>query len=528
MKRLFYSLIIATLVSTIAIGAEVRKATKEDFLVGNPDNTYTSPGGHVGHYISNQVVSPFAVDVRDFGTIVTGSGASASQKTANANAIQAAIDSISGQGADIRIPPGIIYIDGDTIKLNKDRIRLRGAGIFATNIYFDSGVAFTVSKDDGSTLYQPELSDITISGQGTSNKTAVKMTNVSWGIFEKIIAYYVTGNTSNGFWIRGREGTVLREIQSIADRPIFIDDNPSSTIDIDHFLFDRVSTIVTDNTQSNYLISSGVNLSNVVIRDGAWAQGKNGVYWNDSATSAVSTNLKIMNIRWEQSTDASGWQIYISHNYELQGLVIDTVSGASDQATGTIGTNGVYLRKVQRATIENGEWHSTSGKVYLNVDTTLKGLRVRNQWYNSSASASVGAGVLTRWYAKAGNADVIADAQYDGLFSSPAGFYEPIQRNGIYEWLRTISLDNAATYQILDPETVSAGPWFMKMVCSGASLIGGTFLMGSGQNPVLLDNTANVDVGDVAGKITMYKIGAGNWVIQNKIGTTYSCTLKLN
>jgi hypothetical protein len=471
------------------------------------------------------------VDVRAYGTIVLGSGASAAQKTANAATIQAAIDNVTGNGAEIRLPSGIIYIDGDVVKLTH-RIHLKGAGIHATELYWDSGVALAMDMG-ATTIVQPSISDLSLVGQGSTNKVGIRISDADIPNIQRVSMSTVFGDTSIGLQIRGRDVGTIQDLTIYADRPISIEDNPNSTIDIDHFSFRNMYLLTNDNTQANVHIDSGVNVNNVTF-DGyqAWVLGKYGLYWNDTTSTAASAALNINNVRYEQSTDVTGHIIYIAHNYSLQSLAVNNLYGAYDDETATIGTNGIYLRKVLDATISNFIVLSTTGKYYFDFDNTDKGIRVQNVYYNPAATANLGTGVLTRWYAKASSASVISDALYDGVTSSPAAIYEPTQRFGIHTWMRTFALDNAATQRVLDPDTVSGGPWIMDMVCMetdlGAGTEAATFIMRRGANPSLLDNTANAGVGDVEGQITLYKIGSGNWVIQNKLGQSYTCTVRLN
>src|SRR3990172_2831228 len=51
------------------VNLEDNTVLMEHLKVGNPSEATTSAGGHAGHYISTQIVSPFAVDVRDYATL---------------------------------------------------------------------------------------------------------------------------------------------------------------------------------------------------------------------------------------------------------------------------------------------------------------------------------------------------------------------------------------------------------------------------------------------------------------------------
>ena len=75
MKRLFYSLIIGALVSTLALGAEVRKLGEYDLSWGPYGTTWTSPAGKVVRYIPRYFDNnAFADNTNLFGKSLTGDG----------------------------------------------------------------------------------------------------------------------------------------------------------------------------------------------------------------------------------------------------------------------------------------------------------------------------------------------------------------------------------------------------------------------------------------------------------------------
>ena len=119
-----YTLIIASLISTLALGAEVRKLTREDIEWGDPSTTVTSPGGHVGHRIDNtySLSSPY-VDVRAY-----GASASATAVVNNA-AFASAIAAVSDFGV-LFIPPGT-YRGHLIVRRNNITIMAYGATIKA-------------------------------------------------------------------------------------------------------------------------------------------------------------------------------------------------------------------------------------------------------------------------------------------------------------------------------------------------------------------------------------------------------------
>jgi hypothetical protein len=326
------------------------------------------------------------VDVRAYGTITFGAGATAGQKTANATAIQAAINAFTNNGATILLPPGIIYIDGDVVKLNKDRIHLKGMGIHATELYFDSGVAITMAKDNTDMIVQSSISDLSLMGQGTANKVGIRITNADVPAVYRVTMSTITGNTSIGLQLRGKDLGSMTDMAIFADRPISIEDNPNSIIDIDHYSFRNMYLITEDNTQANVTIADGVNLTNVTF-DGyqAWVQGKYGLYWNDTTSTIASLNLVLNNVRIEQTTDDTGYMIYISHNYLLTNLYINGLFGGVNQA-GTDTTNGIYARKVKHSQVNNtqilsGAVTNDNTKIAFNVDNTCYSWLLLNVMY---------------------------------------------------------------------------------------------------------------------------------------------------
>jgi hypothetical protein len=375
------------------------------------DGTKSITGFNIPLYLTQYLSMYDAItawkDVRAYGNITLGAGASAAQKTENAATIQAAINSVTGAGADIRLPPGIIYIDGGAITVNENRIRIRGAGIHATQIYFDSGIAFTFSNG-ASILYQCELSNMAIIGQGSANKIAVKLSDVSSCLIENIVTATVTGNTSIGLQVMGRDQTTVRRCMFVADRPISIEANPNEpTIDLDHFRFEDVDLGALDNTQANVHIATGIDLNDIGFYRGAWNTGKYGLYWADTTTTGVSLRLTIQGVRYEQAADATGYGIYISHNYGLVGFHLDRF--------GTSGThNGIYLRKVHNAHISNGNIGASSGYTSLNIDNTCQMAILENVYYDPSAAETI---TQTNKYKLLGTSSYVLSI-YDGGVNS--------------------------------------------------------------------------------------------------------------
>jgi len=98
----------------------------EHLKTGNPSEATTSAGGHAGHYISTQIVSPFAVDVRDYAAALTHVP------------IQAALSAIDNAiGAEVFIPRGTYEIGTGLLLQDKNNVTIRGAGKDITILKMD-------------------------------------------------------------------------------------------------------------------------------------------------------------------------------------------------------------------------------------------------------------------------------------------------------------------------------------------------------------------------------------------------------
>jgi hypothetical protein len=378
-------------------GGDARKMSVsllQDYLQDNldfPDNaseiTYNPAGtSAVARTVESKLRD--VVSVKDFGAVGDG----VADDTA---AIQAAINSFaSGRGA-VYIPPGTYKVTS-TITVAQDRIHLVGAGSWATQLLFSptaNGSCLKLSKG-ASVLFQGSVKGICFfSNDSTYTKSALEIVDVSGYNIEDIVVggSVVSGGSnfwsggaagSRGIWVKGREAIRVDRIYAYADKPIEISANPNNSISIDHAYF--TNCYLGANNFACVSINDGVNLTNVSF-DGyqAWVLGAYGLYWVDSTTTGVSQTLSLFNVRTEQGTNSSAYSVYISHNSNLQSFTIE--NSQLDSAR-----NGIYLRKVERASIYNVLDGSSSGThTILNVDSTVKEIDIRNCYWNTGAVASL-------------------------------------------------------------------------------------------------------------------------------------------
>lgn len=311
-------------------------------------------------------------------------------------------------------------------------MHLHGMGPRATELWYAptaNGTCCTLGS--AAALYaQGSLKHLSFySSDSTFTKIALDIVDTTgWNVEDIVIGgsvavsgtSYWSGATSIGIRTRGRECCGLKNLYIAADLPINIADNPSSTIDIDHFNFHNC--ILFANAQPCIKVDSGVNLTQVSFTGYlSMNRGTDGFRWVDTATSEVSNGLSFENLRAEQGTDAAAYLIRIEHNYELQGLRVNGAYGGLDR-------KGVYLRKCSNVLFEGG--HHVGATEALNIDATVKGYEHRQRFFQTgstkvvtgqrivSASPFVIAGALPPDLQYAVSADADRNEVHDGVLSA--------------------------------------------------------------------------------------------------------------
>lgn len=323
---------------------------------------------------------------------VTGLGAVCDGTTDDTVAIQAALDVVGPHRVDF--PAGTCKTT-DTLTISQDRIALQGLGKQSSvlNIVPTANGKIGLSLVGSAVLYQVSVKGLTIKSTDTTYaKTALQATDTSELLLEDIaIGPNFTGGTaispftgagSVGIKLRGRELTTISRVDSSADIPLWLADNPNSTLDVDHLHVEDFYGIAAGTNPVIY-VSSGVNLTNVTF-DGyqAWVSGKYGLYWIDTTSTIPSFELSITGLRYEQPT-ARGWIIDIEHNQALYGFQLRNSYGGS-----VLTTDGVKLRKVRRVLFDSYSYNGTG--VAFDVDSTVtEGFEGRN------VSAEVGSTIST-------------------------------------------------------------------------------------------------------------------------------------
>jgi hypothetical protein len=370
---------------------------------------------------------PSVISVKMFGA--TGDGT-----TDDTTAIQAAIEYFSSGLGRLYIPDGT-YLVTSTLTVAQDRIHIYGAGQHATRIKFEptaNDVCFDITKG-ASVIYQGSLSNMAfVSDDSTYTKTAVKISDHSGYVVENIASYPWTGSNSIGIELHGREFGVFRNLYLSADRPIVIGTNPNNSISIDHHHF--TDLYLTANGNPCVEILTGVNLTQVTF-DGAnpWVLGTNGLKWVDTTTSSASNGLILRGVRTEQGTSATAYAIDIQHNLALQNLVIDECYLGGDR-------EGIYLRNVVEVLLSKSYYVGSTGRVPLNVDSTVSRMKMIGMFWQSGSTASVtGQNILLS--GELSGAGLYVDATYTTNTTR-----DLILGGSIYE--KTIELADNATAEI--------------------------------------------------------------------------------
>lgn len=310
-------------------------------------------------------------NVLDYGA--TGNGSD--DDTAS---IQSAIDAAeayvvaNSTGAQVLFPPGTYAHTGLTV--NQNAIWLRGSGEYATTMKFTSSSGTGIALTKGvSILFNCRISDMTVRCEDTSSgsKIAISISDASQTTISNVCISQCQGGDSVGIVTYGREMLTLRDVYIYATVPVRFRANPNDTstyIAADHFNFHNCyfwghATAPATLTQAILLIDD-VYVSNFSTTGyQAWINQKHGLYYSRSTTSRpVTHNMLISNIRFEQASDNTGYNVYIDFTTNsLQGQDIRIVN-----CKGSSENNGLYLRYCRDVLVDG---YSKSGTLdSLNVD----------------------------------------------------------------------------------------------------------------------------------------------------------------
>lgn len=307
--------------------------------------------------------------------------------------VNAAIDAanalsvVSGgtYGSDLVFAPGYYRIVGAPLSVvNQQRVRVRGAGLYGSIFSWEpnvTGQAFWNFNKGGNILFQCSLTGIGITSPDTTrDKIGIEVRDNSMHTIRDVqITGWSSGTGSIGIEHRGRELNVIDHVEISAERPIYLNDNPNSTIDNDH-LWMTDCYLQPASNQACLEVASGVNLTNVVCEKHAWVGGTFGFKWIDTTSSQASLSLVLRDIRREQATDVTSYAVKINHNFGLSVLRVENfICGGEVE-------RGFHLRKTNFVSMQGVQYTSTSG-IALDADSTVNSIRTSECLFQAGSTA---------------------------------------------------------------------------------------------------------------------------------------------
>lgn len=246
----------------------------------------------------------------------------------------------------------------DEITFSKDRVCVVGSGQQATQIDFEplSGgkSAFKFTKNSGATrMVQTCVRELGFTSNDTTyKKIALNIGPTSDMDISGVATYPWTGNTSIGILFSGNTGIAPAWSELIrvsgnttisADIPVQVSYGLDHSSLVDTYLLAPILLVTTP----VILVDDGLAITNVDILRNAWVGGKYGIFWDDTTSAGADAAFTIRDVRWEQSSDTTGYAIYINQTGagSLQKLLIENFYGSF--------SNGLYLHGIVGAIIQN-------------------------------------------------------------------------------------------------------------------------------------------------------------------------------
>lgn len=202
-----------------------------------------------------------------------------------------AIAAIGSTRGILELPEGVINLVTGVVS-SKGSVHMEGAGMEATRLVFSPTANGTLLKvaNGASTVDFGSIRNLSLySADSTYTKTALNVVDITrYEIEDVAILGGVTAAFSNqwsgansiGLQTNGRDSLAAKNLFISADRPLYIKQNPNSSIDVDHFHFTNFYPIA--NGHPCIEVEDGVNVTRLIF-DGyqPWVGGTYGFYWLD-------------------------------------------------------------------------------------------------------------------------------------------------------------------------------------------------------------------------------------------------------
>ncbi len=463
---------------------------------------------------------PGAINILDYGA---GHGGD------DTAAIQSAIDAVGPNGGLVYLPRGS-YTVTRSLNVRQFGVNLLGAGKYGTFIMFnpsEDSALFNVvcGITEQTVIAYGSIKGFGLIGAGRFQKVGIRLTDVSNYSIEDIVVgpggTPWSGNTSIGIQTRGRESSTIRNVQISADRPISVEKNPNSSIDLDHFHFENTYLIPTNSQEACVHVDPGLNLTNITF-DGynAWCGGKYGFFWSNTGgapTGAASANLHLSNIRYEQNTDSDGYIVYID-NY-LQNCLIQNVYGV-------IPGKGYYFRNNQQLTLQNcyytGQPSTTPIPEALNIDGSCCAVSIINCFFQIGSTLSI-----------SGLSQIFSMQQYNQ--SAPCTMYFDT-KSSPYRWLTIYGVKstretgnlNKSCSKTISTDSRTVGILHLAAYSSSGPVNEGGVFMVSKETVKLISGTTNVVTGKQSNKLCVVYNNSNKLQLVNNLPVSLGYVLTID
>jgi hypothetical protein len=468
-----------------------------------------------------------SVDIRAMGAVCNGI-------VDDTVAIQAAVNIAGPHNV---LWPALTCKTTDTITISQHRVNIVGTGRHSSYLKFEptiggkSGFHFTTGTN--SVLYEPGIYGMTIiSANITLQKFGIRATDTSGLVIRDCLITTgtalsggftggtaispFTGSGSAGIRLNGREATEILNTKVFADIPLWIDDNPNVSIDVDHLhVADFYAAAL--GTNPIVYITSGVNLTHVTF-DGyqIWALGGRGLYWVDTTSGQSSNHLSISNVRGEQVTGTAPY-FQIEHNVAIYEVTFDNIEIQPP-------AKGWKLRKTVRTSIRNSNYDGTTD-VAIDADTTLGTLLLDNFFAQAGSTISMGGLMLVDARAKIASA---SPTHYFEFWHDPAASNFAAGKAayfmGEYAFCKQGTLADTATTNIPSLGGTVGGSGVVEVRYTGATKFGAFSAYFDDTQAFLKDTTdasrgvTETCAGNLAGRLCVHWQTAADIVLRNRLG----------
>lgn len=420
-------------------------------------------------------------------------------------------------GGHCQIEAGTWTLSG-TFTFAGQRLHLQGKGRQVSIVSFNPGaadVALEINEPSAGGSNQGSIGGLGFSSANAVDKTAIRLVNVAnWDIGRIGISTGAWQGDSIGIKTEGRQLLYIHDSEIACARPLVVGNNATfPTLSADHSLIERCELVGTSATRPVIEFEDGTTFANLTIRNCAIVKGQHGIYWNDTTSTGAGFALDIEDIRTEQALSAAAYSIYLASTAQ----VLQSVNIRNAHLDN--GREGIYLRNVQRVTLENVTFAMGAGRIALDMTFVAGSRLVMINCFKQAGSTVTltnarcvrreritDVGFVEEWvfHANYGSGSMAYDAYLGGVpFTVAAGATQAFADNTLTGVIViSTTEDVSAVFEIRGPTNTTR------------ELL---------DNAGLFSQTAGT-----ANSVNVYWDGASNYVVQNnRAGTISVSVLKL-